>query len=236
MMQNKTKKIVVLTGAGISAESGLATFRAHDGLWEDHRVEDVATPEAFRRNPGLVHNFYNARRRQLFDPAVQPNSAHLALTKLHEASNISLTLITQNVDNLHERAGTPTLHMHGELLKMYCGSCHSIFDWQDDCSPDSACPDCGEIGVLRPDIVWFGEMPYFLDKAAEALDQADIFVAIGTSGLVYPAAGFVQLAKEGGATCVEINLAPSSSAEIFDCGYYGEAGVQVPRWVEAVLA
>ena len=188
------------------------------------------------RDPQLVHNFYNARRRQLFDPSVQPNAAHLALTELQNAAQVSLTLITQNVDNLHERAGTTTLHMHGELLKMYCSSCDGVFDWQEDCSPDVACPECGALGALRPDIVWFGEIPYFLDQASEALRHADIFAAIGTAGLVYPAAGFAHLAKEAGALCVEINLAPSGSAARFDQGYYGEAGVQVPRWVEAVLA
>ncbi|MBV7434252.1 NAD-dependent protein deacylase [Cardiobacteriaceae bacterium TAE3-ERU3] len=235
-MCDAVKNIVVLTGAGISAESGLATFRSSDGLWENHRVEDVATPEGYMRDPQLVHNFYNARRRQLFDPSVQPNAAHLALTKLQNASHVSLTLITQNVDNLHERAGATTLHMHGELLKMYCSSCDSVFDWREDCSPDVACPKCGALRALRPDIVWFGEIPYFLDQASEALQHADIFAAIGTSGVVYPAAGFAQLAKEAGALCVEINLAPSGSAARFDQGYYGKAGVQVPRWVEAVLA
>lgn len=230
------KKIVVLTGAGISAESGLATFRASDGLWENHRVEDVATPEAYVRDPALVHQFYNMRRRQLLDKAVKPNEAHIALAELQKTSGISLTIITQNIDNLHERAGADVLHMHGELLKMLCNHCGEVMTWMDDCFPDSECPSCHEAGFLRPDIVWFGEIPYYMDEAVRSLQEADIFVAIGTSGKVYPAAGFVQMASSAGAKCVEINLEPSGSQLYFDEGFYGEAGVQVPRWVKAVLA
>lgn len=235
-MQEKQMNIVVLTGAGISAESGIATFRASDGLWENHRVEDVATPEGYRRNPTLVQRFYNARRRRLFDADVAPNPAHWALAKLAHAPQVKLTLITQNVDNLHERAGSPVLHMHGELLRVRCTACARDFHWEQDCQVETPCPACAQTATLRPDIVWFGEMPYFLGAAEKALAEADIFAAIGTSGVVYPAAGFVDLARRAGAQCVEINLQPSGRAAPFTQGYYGTAGTQVPRWVEAVLA
>lgn len=224
--------IVILTGAGISQESGIRTFRAADGLWEEHRIEDVATPQAFARDPALVHRFYNARRRQLFSGNVQANAAHIALAELQSAWPDHVTLITQNIDNLHERAGSDVIHMHGELNKLFCLHCDHIHTTQDDCFPETPCPHCRHTGTLRPDIVWFGEMPYHMPRIEKALRQADIFVAIGTSGQVYPAAGFVQLAKQAGAKTVEINLEPTGAA--FDEGHYGKATLEVPRFVQAV--
>ena len=197
--------VVVLTGAGISAESGLGTFRAADGLWEAHRIEDVATPEAFMRNPGLVHDFYNARRRQLRD--VEPNAAHWALAEFEKAHDGDFLLITQNVDDLHKRAGSRQLaSMHGDLLSMRCLACDTVAKIQEDLSAAAVCQSCNQSGVLRPDIVWFGEMPYHLSPIHDALSCCGLFVAIGTSGNVYPAAGFVQTAKAAGARCIELNL------------------------------
>ena len=227
-------RIVILTGAGISQESGIRTFRASDGLWEDHRIEDVATPEAFARNPALVHRFYNARRAQLFSGEVHENAAHLALARLQRALPDEVMLITQNVDDLHERAGSSVIHMHGELDKLFCLYCDALLQTQDDCFPETLCPNCGKSGGLRPDIVWFGEMPYHMDRIDKALRRAELFVAIGTSGQVYPAAGFVHRAREAGAKTVEINLERTGAH--FDEGYYGKATTEVPRFVEAVLA
>ncbi|MDO4776536.1 MAG: NAD-dependent deacylase [Cardiobacteriaceae bacterium] len=226
--------MVILTGAGISQESGIRTFRASDGLWEDHRIEDVATPEAFARNPALVHRFYNARRAQLFSGSVHENAAHLALARLQRALPGEVMLVTQNVDDLHERAGSDVLHMHGELGKLFCLHCDALLQTQGDCFPETPCPHCGKSGGLRPDIVWFGEMPYHMDCIDRALREAELFVAIGTSGQVYPAAGFVHLAKAAGAKTVEINL--ERTGAYFDEGYYGKATIEVPRFVEAVLA
>jgi NAD-dependent deacetylase len=226
--------IVILTGAGISAESGLATFRGPEGLWEGHRVEDVATPEAYVRNPGLVHRFYDARRENL--SRVEPNAAHHALARLERDWAGNFLLVTQNVDDLHERAGSERLiHMHGEHLKGLCTSCNRRFGWAGPMGEDADCPDCGSRGTVRPDVVWFGEIPYELERIDEALMAADLFVSIGTSGAVYPAAGFVQTAKYRGAICVEINLEPSLGSLLFDERRYGPASVEVPRWVEELL-
>ena len=232
------RNIVILTGAGISAESGLATFRGPDGLWEGHRVEDVATPEAFVRNPGLVHSFYDARRARLDE--VEPNAAHKALARLDAEWLGNLLIVTQNVDDLHERAGAVrVLHMHGELTGGLCMACGSRFRWQGPMAPGSnsnQCPRCGLFGQVRPDIVWFGEMPYEMERIDEALMEADLFVSIGTSGAVYPAAGFVQTARYRGAHCLEINLEPSQGSIFFDERRHGPAGVEVPKWVEELLA
>lgn len=227
-------KIVILTGAGISQESGIRTFRASDGLWEDHRIEDVATPQAFARNPALVHRFYNERRRQLFGGAVRENAAHLALAQLEAALPGEVTLVTQNIDDLHERAGSRPIHMHGQIDQLFCTHCDALLTSREDCFPDTVCPNCGKSGGLRPDIVWFGEMPYHMAQIERALREAEVFVAIGTSGQVYPAAGFVHLARQAGAKTVEINLERSGAH--FDEGYYGKATIEVPRFVEAVLA
>jgi len=231
------KSIVVLTGAGISAESGIRTFRAADGLWEDHRVEDVATPEAFQRDPELVHRFYNARREQLLSADIKPNAAHRALAKLEQEFNGSTLVVTQNIDNLHERAGTSQLiHMHGELLKMRCSKTGEVEPWADSCSPEDLCSCCGLSGSLRPDIVWFGEMPMLMDEIYQALEQCDLFISVGTSGNVYPAAGFVQVASAAGAQTVELNLEPSRQGTAFDRSIYGVATEVVPAFVDQVLS
>jgi len=231
----KSSSIVILTGAGVSAESGLATFRGPDGLWEGHRVEDVATPEAFARDPELVHKFYDARRARLAE--VEPNAAHRALAKLDAEWPGELLIVTQNVDDLHERAGAKRLlHMHGELANGWCLRCNERFGWTGPMGIGATCPSCGTVGLVRPDIVWFGEMPYEMERIDEAIMGADLFVSIGTSGAVYPAAGFVQTAKYCGARTLEINLEPSQGSIFFDERRYGPAGVEVPKWVEELLA
>jgi NAD-dependent deacetylase len=226
--------IVILTGAGVSAESGVATFRGPDGLWEGHRVEDVATPEAFRRDSALVHAFYDARRAKL--GTVEPNAAHRALALLDAEWPGDLLLVTQNVDDLHERAGsTRLMHMHGELTKGWCLACDQRFPWDGPMGGGVSCPSCAAEGRVRPDIVWFGEMPYAMERIEEALQRCDLFVSIGTSGAVYPAAGFVQTARYCGARCLEINLEPSLGSTMFDESRIGRAGELVPRWVESLL-
>ena len=228
------RNIVVLTGAGISAESGLATFRGPDGLWEGHRVEDVATPQAFRRDPALVQAFYDARRERL--KSVGPNAAHRALARLDSEWPGELLIVTQNVDDLHERAGARRLlHMHGELTSAWCLSCNARMRWEAELSSGPPCPSCGETGRLRPDIVWFGEMPYEMERIDRALLDADLFVSIGTSGAVYPAAGFVQTARYAGARTLELNLEPSLGSVYFDQSRTGPAGKLVPEWVDEVL-
>ncbi|EKY3117826.1 NAD-dependent protein deacylase [Cronobacter turicensis] len=228
--------VVVLTGAGISAESGIRTFRAADGLWEEHRVEDVATPEGFARNPQLVQEFYNARRRQLQQPEIKPNAAHLALARLEEAFGDRFLLVTQNIDNLHERAGNKNVvHMHGELLKVRCSQSGQVLEWTGDVTPDDKCHCCQFPAPLRPHVVWFGEMPLGMDRIYEALARADVFIAIGTSGHVYPAAGFVHEAKLQGAHTVELNLEPSQVGSEFEEKHYGLASHVVPEYVEKLL-
>ena len=228
--------LVILTGAGISAESGIRTFRASDGLWEDHRIEEVATPEGFARNPSLVQRFYDMRRAQLRDPAIAPNAGHLALAELEAGWQGEFLLVTQNVDNLHERAGSKRLlHMHGELQSMLCSNSQQRFPLLDDMPVEQACACCGLKGTLRPDIVWFGEMPYHMDRIEAALAEADLFAAIGTSGQVYPAAGFVAEVR-GQAHTVELNLEPSEGARLFDEAHHGPATQVVPAWVDALLA
>lgn len=229
-------RVVVLTGAGISAESGIQTFRAADGLWEEHKVEDVATPEGFARNPELVQQFYNLRRQQLQQPAIQPNAAHLALAELEAALGDHFLLVTQNIDNLHERAGNRNvIHMHGELLKVRCVSSGQVLHWTEDVKPDDRCHCCQFPSMLRPHVVWFGEMPLQMDEIYQALAQADYFVAIGTSGHVYPAAGFVHEARLQGAHTVELNLEPSQVGSEFEEKQYGLASEVVPEWVHDLL-
>jgi NAD-dependent deacetylase len=228
------RNIVILTGAGVSAESGPATFRGPDGLWEGHRVEDVATPEAFRRDPALVHAFYDARRAKL--GTVEPNAAHQALARLDAEWPGELLLVTQNVDDLHERAASKRLlHMHGELAKGWCLACDERFAWEGPMGEGAVCPVCGEEGRVRPDIVWFGEMPYEMERIDDALRRCDLFVSIGTSGAVYPAAGFVQTARYCCAHCIEINLEPSIGSMFFNESRIGKAGELVPQWVAEVL-
>ena len=229
-----THNIVILTGAGISAESGLATFRGPDGLWEGHRVEDVATPEAFVRDPVLVQRFYDARRANL--ATVEPNAAHRALARLDAEWPGDLLIVTQNVDDLHERAGAKRLlHMHGELQSAWCRACDARLAWTGTMGEGPACPQCGVAGKLRPDIVWFGEMPYDMDRIDRALMDSDLFVSIGTSGNVYPAAGFVQTARHAGARTLEINLDPSMGSIFFHESRTGPATTLVPEWVEEIV-
>ena len=229
------RNIVILTGAGVSAESGLATFRGPDGLWEGHRDEDVCTPEALVRDPALVHAFYDARRDKL--STVAPNPAHEALARLDEHWRGELLLVTQNVDDLHERAGSMRLlHMHGELGSGWCLRCDERFPWSGSMGERARCPLCNSVGGVRPDIVWFGEMPYEMDRIDDALRECDLFVSIGTSGAVYPAAGFIQTARYCGARTLEMNLEPSLGSYLFDESRTGKASELVPSWVDALLA
>jgi NAD-dependent protein deacetylase/lipoamidase len=238
MSDRSRQVVVILTGAGISKESGLSTFRDPDGIWTKVRIEDVATPEAFRRDPRGVHEFYNARRRALLGPNVQPNTAHRALAELERRWPGELLLVTQNIDNLHERAGSRKLvHMHGEMLKSRCEACGEVFPWEDDLTVELPCPACMRAAYLRPHVVWFGEMPLEMDRIHATLARASLFISIGTSGSVYPAAGFVQGAKElAGARTVELNLEPSEGADLFDEAIHGRATDVVPRFVERLLA
>ena len=230
---------VILTGAGISKESGLKTFRDDDGLWKGYRFEDVATPEAFGRSPGLVHEFYNMRRNQLAE--VEPNAAHRALGELEHHLGDHFTLITQNVDDLHERGGSSSrrlIHMHGEILKTRCTFCEARFPCaaEDKLSVTDECPACSRAVGMRPDIVWFGEMPFAMDEIAAVLQRCQRFVAIGTSGAVYPAAGFVRMARDAGAETVEINVEPSLNVHDFDRVMTGPATEMVPAFVDELLA
>ncbi|GAB3122572.1 Sir2 family NAD+-dependent deacetylase [Novispirillum itersonii] len=229
--------IVILTGAGISRDSGLDTFRCAGGIWSQVRLEDVATPDGFRRDPARVHAFYNARRAQLADPAIQPNAAHHALARLEQDYPGEVLLVTQNIDDLHQRAGSRcVLPMHGELRKIRCDACATVLPWDHDCSPAVACPACGIAGALRPHVVWFGEMPLEMDRIYAALDDCGLFLSIGTSGTVYPAAGFVShLSDLGMAHTLELNLAPSEGASLFDDGLYGPASEVVPAVVDRIL-
>jgi NAD-dependent deacetylase len=227
-------KIVVLTGAGISAESGLSTFRAENGLWASHRIEDVATPEGFAQNPRLVVDFYNARRAQAAQ--AQPNAGHLALTAIQNIPGLELTVVTQNVDDLHERAGTrDVIHMHGQLNGALCAECDHRWPAPMVMAPGDECPACNAPGA-RPDIVWFGEIPYFMEDIYDRLAQADIFAAIGTSGNVYPAAGLVSEANRNGATTIEFNLEPSAAHTQFGDVRIGSASVTLPAWAAELRA
>jgi NAD-dependent deacetylase len=231
------KKIVILTGAGLSAESGLSTFRDKHGIWAKYDYRDVATPEGYRRNPGLVLDFYNQRRKQNVD--VKPNAAHFALARLEQDHAGQVLVVTQNVDPLHEMAGSKNLiHMHGEILKALCGLCGARADWPmlQEITLSSQCNHCGTEGKLRPDVVWFGEMPYRMDEIYEALLACDLFISIGTSGSVYPAAGFVAEARQNGAHTVELNLEPSEGASYFHEAIHGRATQIVPAYVSSLLA
>lgn len=228
--------IVILTGAGISKESGLDTFRCAGGLWSQVRLEDVATPEAYARDPARVQAFYDARRRGLLEQSVQPNAAHLALVELERRWPGEVLVVTQNIDDLHDRAGQGNLiHMHGELLKARCGRCEVTLDWREDIPLDAVCPACSSLGTLRPHVVWFGEMPLEMERIYEALSHAGLFLSIGTSGQVYPAAGFVQEARAAGALTVELNLEPSEGATLFEEAIYGPATRTVPAFVQSLL-
>lgn len=233
---NSQSSIVILTGAGISAESGIKTFRDHNGLWENHRIEDVASIDGYRRNPDLVQSFYNLRRAQLKDSNIQPNAAHVALSKLEREWMGSVLIVTQNVDDLHERAGSRNLiHMHGELMKVRCERSGHQFVWADAVEADSKCDCCGLKGTLRPDIVWFGEMPIGMDQIFSALETCDLFAAIGTSGQVYPAAGFVHHVPSRART-IELNAERSAVSSYFREHVIGPATKTVPEFVDSLLA
>lgn len=228
--------VVVLSGAGISAESGIQTFRGDSGLWNEHRIEDVATPEGFLRNPSLVQDFYNQRRRELLSGSVEPNPAHRALGRLVDEYPGTVTVVTQNIDNLHEKGGvSEVIHMHGELLSGLCRYCDARFPVHSDLSAAEACPSCGRTDGIRPDIVWFGEMPYRMEEIEGFLDVCGIFIAIGTSGNVYPAAGFVRHAASVGARTIEVNLEPSRIENDFSEHRHGRAGDLVPVLVGELL-
>jgi NAD-dependent deacetylase len=234
-MPSRFRSIVILTGAGISAESGVDTFRDKDGIWSKVDFREVATPEGFARNPDKVHEFYNQRRRGL--SAIRPNAAHEALARLEREFTGEFLLVTQNIDHLHEAAGSQKLlHMHGELGKALCANCGIRSDWPGDMNRRAACPACHSTGYVRPDVVWFGEMPYHMDRIYAALETCDLFLSIGTSGNVYPAAGFVAEAGSAGAHTVELNLEPSEGASLFREAEHGRATEVVPRFVERILS
>ena len=226
----KTPKIVILTGAGISAESGLSTFRAQNGLWEGYDVNDVATYEGYMRNPVAVHDFYNMLRRKLQNPEVKPNTAHFALAQLEQKlGSDNVLIVTQNVDNLHEQASSKNIiHMHGELLKVRNEKTGQIIDSYYDVNYH-------ENKLIRPHIVWFGEIPLQMEEIYNAISQADYFISIGTSGNVYPAAGFVQIANQVGAKTIELNLEPSLGKNLFQTKIYGPASKVVPEFIEKFI-
>ena len=228
------KSIVILTGAGLSAESGLGTFRDKGGIWAKYDLNEVATPEGYARNPQKVQDFYNARRQS--HHGAQPNDAHFALARLEAEYPGDVLVVTQNIDALHEAAGSRNLiHMHGELLKALCTSCGARHAWDIDIAIDTPCPACGDIGNMRPDVVWFGEMPYHMNLIYEALGRCDLFISIGTSGSVYPAAGFVMEARTARARTVELNLEPSDGVTLFEEAIQGPASQLVPAYVERLL-
>jgi len=239
--------IVILTGAGISAESGLGTFRDVDGLWAKYDLGEVATPQGFAQNPEFVHAFYNARRINLLE--AKPNAGHDALARLECEAKATVTVVTQNIDNLHEQAGsTNVIHMHGELLKVRCHAAHHVMAWETDLDVNTPCPQCTEerrdatgvpeyLGSLRPHVVWFGEFPMEMDRIYEALNACDLFLSIGTSGSVYPAAGFVEeVRSRGRAHSAELNLEPSEGQSLFPEKIYGPATEVIPAYVDKILS
>lgn len=233
-MKKKYHRIVFLTGAGISQESGIPTFRSDTGLWNNHKVEDVATIEAYYKNQDYVHDFYNQMRPDLFNK--KPNPAHLAIAKLEQEYDGEVYVITQNIDTLHEKANTKNLyHMHGKINELVCLNCAHTYQTWSDASSESICPNCNTQGMIKPNIVFFGEMPLYMDKIEALLRSCDLFVSVGTSGVVYPAAGFVQTAKYYGATTIEINLDPVLSNFHFDKHITGKAGEVIPQFVDELL-
>lgn len=229
------ERIVILTGAGLSKESGLSTFRDTDGIWARYNIEDVATPEAFARDPEMVLDFYNSRRKGA--AGVKPNAAHEALARLEKEHGGEILTVTQNIDPLHEWAGTRRLiHMHGEILKAMCTHCGATEPWEEDLNIELACQICNETGGMRPDVVWFGEMPYRMEEIYDALSACDLFISIGTSGTVYPAAGFVMEARRAGAHTVELNLEPSEGILSFAEAIHGPATKVVPKYVKTLLS
>lgn len=233
-MAKTYKNIVILTGAGISAESGLATFRSENGLWNKHRVEDVATIEAYWRNPDYVHDFYNQMRPELL--TARPNKAHLAITELQDKYPSKINIITQNVDTLHEKAGNKNVwHIHGQINQIVCMNCGHVFETWGDISSEDVCPQCNIAAMLKPNIVFFGENLLYMDKVEKLLQTCDLFISVGTSGVVYPAAGFVQVAKFAGADTIEVNLEETSNNYLFDRHIYGKAGEVLPHLVQELI-
>ncbi|MDL2267811.1 NAD-dependent deacylase [Desulfovibrio sp. OttesenSCG-928-G15] len=228
--------IVVVTGAGISVESGLPTFRGESGLWNEVPVLEVATPEGFRKNPGHVFSFYNAMRRRLLESSVFPNKAHLALSRLQQSLKEEVLIVTQNIDDLHERAQSKNIvHMHGELLKAFCCVCECTMFWQNDMTTQSRCSICGRRGTLRPHVTWFGETPHGLEEIEDALSYCRLFLSIGTSGRVFPASEFAAKAKAHGACLVEFNKVRTILSPLFDAGLYGPVSETLPTWLEQFL-
>lgn len=234
-MKDKYSSIVILTGAGISAESGLATFRSSNGLWNSHKVEDVATIEAFQRNPEFVHDFYNQMKPELL--SAKPNPAHLAITKLQDKYPAPVAVITQNVDTLHEKAGSRNIyHIHGQINQAVCLNCSHVLETWNDVTTETICPNCSVAGMMKPNIVFFGENLLYMDKVERLLAGCDLFLSIGTSGVVFPAAAFVQTAKLYGAVTYEFNLEPTSNNFYFDHHIMGKAGETLPKFVDDLLA
>ena len=234
-MRDKYYKIFILTGAGISAESGLATFRSENGLWNNHRVEDVATIEAYYRNPDYVHDFYNNMKPELWN--AKPNKAHLAITKLQKEYPAEVNIVTQNVDTLHEKAKSKNVyHIHGQINQAVCLNCGQVLETWGDVSSETICENCHVMGMMKPNIVFFGENLLYMDKVEELLHTSDLFISIGTSGVVFPAASFVQTAKYYGADTIEFNLEPTSNNFYFDQHVMGKAGVTLPKFVDELLA
>ncbi len=230
----KYQNIVILTGAGISAESGLATFRASNGLWNNHRVEDVATVEAFERNPAYVHEFYNELKKELVK--AQPNPAHFAITRLQREYDAEISIVTQNVDTLHEKAGSKNIcHIHGQINQALCLNCGHILETFGDVDTETVCPHCKIVGMMKPNIVFFGENLLCMDKVDRLLSGCDLFLSVGTSGVVFPAASFVQIAKYNGAQTYEFNLEPTSNNFYFDRHIFGPAGTTLPAFVDELL-
>ncbi len=232
-----TGSIVILTGAGISKESGLETFRDEGGLWSRVRIEDVATPEAYARDPERVLEFYNMRRASMTGGNIRPNAAHEALARLEREWPGDVLVVTQNIDDLHEKAGSENLlHMHGEMMKVRCDHCQEAVVWEGTLGLEDSCAACGTTGRMRPHVVWFGEMPFYMEEIYAALDRCDLFISIGTSGNVYPAAGFVQHVRMSGHRhTVELNMEPSEGATLFAEAEYGPATELVPAFVDRVL-
>ena len=231
------KKIFVLSGAGVSKESGIKTFRESDGLWENYKIEDVCTPQAFLTNPELVNNFYNDRKKQMNDPKIKPNNAHIFISKLEEKFFNNFMLVTQNIDNLHEKAGSKKVyHMHGSLEKKICMLCNYTSRFDKDISTEQICENCNEKGKVRVDVVWFGEMPKYLDKIYDFLEKVDIFISVGTSSLVYPAAGFIDYVKlrNKNAKLIEFNIEKTSKSILFDQVYIGKASTTIPKFVNSL--
>lgn len=231
------QNIVILTGAGISAESGIKTFRDQNGLWEEHDIMEVASPQGFERDPDIVYRFYNQRRRQLLSDEVSPNSAHIALKELERKFKGKVNIITQNVDDLHERCGSKNvIHMHGELLKMRCVKSKKVFLIKNDFNIKTTCPCCLENANLRPHIVWFGEMPFLMGKIEQLLNECDLFISVGTSGNVYPAASFVNIATSSSkCLAIEVNKDGTEVSHNFDIHMTGQASVEIPKLVQSIL-